>query len=150
MSGTTVQLNTRRKPMQAKSPEEINDLFIQYMREGDLESVLTLYDADVAFAARSGEVRCGVAALREELGQLAAAKQVFKFDVRKVIRAGDIALVHNRWETTTPSGPSGYALEVARRQPDGSWRWLIGDPFTVGRQFAGYGSRVDQGDVVEP
>jgi len=23
------------------------------------------------------------------------------------------------------------AIEVASRQADGSWRWLIGDPFTV-------------------
>jgi hypothetical protein len=29
---------------------------------------------------------------------------------------------------------SVYAIEVARRQPDGTWRWLIGDPFTIGRQ----------------
>ena len=27
--------------------------------------------------------------------------------------------------------PSVYAIEVARRQPDGTWRWLIGDPFTL-------------------
>jgi hypothetical protein len=26
--------------------------------------------------------------------------------------------------------------EVARRQPDGTWRWLIGDPFTVGRNVS--------------
>jgi hypothetical protein len=26
-----------------------------------------------------------------------------------------------------------YAIEVARRQRDGTWRWLIGDPFMVGR-----------------
>jgi hypothetical protein len=30
-----------------------------------------------------------------------------------------------------PQPMSGYAIEVARRQPDGTWRWLIGDPFTV-------------------
>jgi hypothetical protein len=26
-----------------------------------------------------------------------------------------------------------HAVEVARRQPDGTWRWLIGDPFTAGK-----------------
>jgi hypothetical protein len=31
---------------------------------------------------------------------------------------------------------SVYAIEVAGRQPDGTWRWLIGDPFTVGRETA--------------
>ena len=29
-----------------------------------------------------------------------------------------------------------YAIEVARRQPDGTWRWLIGDPFTIGKTIA--------------
>jgi len=29
-----------------------------------------------------------------------------------------------------------HAIEVARRQADGTWRWLIGDPFTVGRHVA--------------
>jgi len=29
-----------------------------------------------------------------------------------------------------------YAIEVARRQPDGTWSWLIGDPYTVGRNVS--------------
>jgi hypothetical protein len=29
-----------------------------------------------------------------------------------------------------------HAVEVARRQADGTWRWLIGDPFTVEREAA--------------
>ena len=29
-----------------------------------------------------------------------------------------------------------YAIEVARRQPDSTWRWLIGDPYTVDRNVA--------------
>jgi len=32
---------------------------------------------------------------------------------------------------------SVYAIEVARRQQDGTWRWLIGDPFTVSLDFRG-------------
>ena len=31
---------------------------------------------------------------------------------------------------------SVYAIEVARRQPDGTWRWVIGDPFTLGKNVA--------------
>jgi hypothetical protein len=31
---------------------------------------------------------------------------------------------------------TAYEIEVARRQPDGTWGWLIGDPFTIGRQDA--------------
>ena len=35
--------------MPAKSLEEICDLFKQYKREGDIDAVLILYDADIIF-----------------------------------------------------------------------------------------------------
>jgi hypothetical protein len=39
-----------------------------------------------------------------------------------VIRNGDLALTSTR----LPAG--GATVEVARRQPDGSWRWVIDQP----------------------
>jgi hypothetical protein len=39
-----------------------------------------------------------------------------------------------QWTVSGPQSTRVYAIEVARRQPDGTWRWLIGDPFTVGRE----------------
>ena len=44
--------------------------------------------------------------------------------------------MHTEWKVSPPYPMSVYAIEVARRQADGTWRWLIGDPFTVGRQTA--------------
>jgi hypothetical protein len=35
--------------MPAKSPEEICDLFKQYMAAGDVDSLLTIYDAEAVF-----------------------------------------------------------------------------------------------------
>ena len=55
-------------------------------------------------------------------------------DIKQVIQSGDIALMHTEWKVSSPQQMSVYAIEVARRQPDGTWRWLIGDPFTIGRQ----------------
>jgi ketosteroid isomerase-like protein len=53
-------------------------------------------------------------------------------ETEKVILAGDIALTHSRWSMTTPSPMGGRAVEVARRQPDGTWLYVIDDPFTLG------------------
>ena len=122
--------------MAAKSPEEICRLFRQYMAEGDLESLLSLYDRDVVFLNKDGVARKGREELREELAPFAAARARFDFDIRQVIRSGDIALMHTRWNISWPQPMSQHAIEVARRQPDGSWGWLIGDPFTVGREAA--------------
>src|SRR5262245_57975609 len=118
--------------MTAKSPKELDDLFIKHMSEGDMESVLALYESDVAFVDRSGNVKHGREALREELSSFAKSKQVFKFDIKNIIVSGDIALVHNQWEMISPQKGTGYAIEVMRWQPDGSWLFIIGDPFTVG------------------
>ena len=120
--------------MPANRPEEICRLFQQYMREGDIDSVLTLYDPEAVFLNQSGEVKKGGEALRQELAPFAAMKAIFDFNIKQVVQSGDIALMHTEWKISSPQQISVYAIEVARRQPDGRWRWLIGDPFTVGRR----------------
>lgn len=122
--------------MQTKSPEEICELFRKYMAGGDLEALLSIYDDEAAFLSESGEVKTGKQGLRDALAPLATAKTIFSFDIRQVIQAGDIALMHTDWQVSSPQPMSVHAIEVARRQPDGTWRWLIGDPFTVDRRTA--------------
>ena len=122
--------------MPARSPEEICRLFQQYMAEGDIESLLSIYDPEAVFLNQSGEAKKGRHGLKQELAPLAAAKAIFNFNVKQVIQSGDIALMHTHWTVSSPEPMSVYAIEVARRQPDGTWCWLIGDPFTVGRQIA--------------
>jgi ketosteroid isomerase-like protein len=120
--------------MPARTPEEICHLFRRYMSDGDIDSVLALYDPSVAFRNRSGEVKRGKKELEEELLPLAVARASFEFDVLELIEAGEIALMHTTWRISSPAPVSLYALEVARRQPDGTWAWLIGDPYTVGSE----------------
>ena len=43
--------------MPANTPEEICSLFKQYMAEGDLASLLSLYDPEAVFLSESGEVK---------------------------------------------------------------------------------------------
>lgn len=121
--------------MPARSPEEICTLFQKYMAEGDLDSVLTIYDDEAVFLNRDREIRKGKE-LREELAPIVAAKTRFEFDIRQLIQSGDIALMHTDWTISGPPPQFVHAMEVARRQSDGTWRWLIGDPFTVDRRTA--------------
>ncbi len=122
--------------MTAKSPEEICGLFQQFMAEGDLNGLLSLYDPEAVILDKSGEVRSGEEGLKQNLAPFAAVKARFDFTINQVIRTGDIALMHTEWNVSSPRTMTAYAIEVARRQPDGTWRWLIGDPFTIGKTFA--------------
>ena len=120
--------------MPATSPEEICRLFKEAMAKGDLDAVLSVYDPEAVFLNPSREVTRSREELRRELVPLVAAKTVFEYDVRQVVQADGIALMHTKWKVSAAQPMTVYAIEVARRQPDGSWRWLIGDPHTVGRE----------------
>ena len=122
--------------MPAKNPEEICSLFQRFMRQGDIDAVLSLYDPDAVFLNQRGELKKGTEALRQELAPFAASSATFEFSVKQVIQSGDIALMHTRLNVSSTEHMSVYAIEVARRQPDGTWRWVIGDPFTVGKNVA--------------
>jgi ketosteroid isomerase-like protein len=122
--------------MPAMSPEEICGLFQQYMARGDVDGLLSLYDPEAVMLDQSGELKKGADGLRQNLAPLADAKARFDFTIKQVIQAGDIALMHTRWNVSGPQTMTVYAIEVARRQSDGTWRWLIGDPFTVGKTIA--------------
>ncbi|HEX7034877.1 MAG TPA: nuclear transport factor 2 family protein [Pseudomonadales bacterium] len=120
--------------MAARTPEEICRLFQRHLAQGDVDGVLALYDPEAVFLRRDAEPTRGRDELRQELAALVAGKPRFEFDVRQVVQAGDIALMHTRWQVPVPAPMTVHAIEVARRQPDGTWCWLIGDPFTVGRE----------------
>jgi hypothetical protein len=114
----------------ARTPVEICTLFRAAMGRRNLEAALQLYDPRAVFVAETGEV---TADLR---GQLAASVQSgaqFDFVIRGIAEADGVALMHTEWEVSAPSPRRVHAIEVARRQRDGAWRWLIGDPFTVGK-----------------
>ena len=58
--------------MPATSPEQLSALFSQAIGQGDLEAVMALYEPGAAFHTRSGEVRSGIDAIRQEMGPFAA------------------------------------------------------------------------------
>jgi len=120
--------------MEPMSPEDWWPLFQRAMRAGDLDAVLRLYEPGAVFANATGEILAGHAELSAVLGPLADARADFRFSIRKIIQNGDLALVHSDVRTTRSQATPGYALEVLRRQSDGSWLLAIGDPFTIGQR----------------
>jgi uncharacterized protein (TIGR02246 family) len=99
-----------------------------------LESLLDLYDPEAVFLNASGEVLKGTDGLRKALAPLATSHASFSYKIRQIVQTDNIALMHTDWQVTLLNQNSTHAIEVARRQADGSWRWLIGDPFTVGKR----------------
>ena len=118
--------------MPAQSPQQLNELVAEALSRGDLDAALALYEPGAVLPNQAGELRTGTDAISQELAPFAAMKPDMKTRITKVIEAGDIAVVYNQWNMTTPAQMSGRAVEVSRRQPDGTWLLVIDDPFTLG------------------
>ena len=105
--------------MPAKRPEEICRLFQQYMAEGDIDSVLSIYDPAAVFLNQSGEVKSGQA-LRQELAPLSAMKAIFDFNIKQIVQSDNIALMHTEWKVSSPEQMSVYANR-GRTRPAGRY-----------------------------
>ncbi len=117
--------------MAARSPEDVDRLFGEYVNTGNLDALVGLYEPGAALAFVPGAAPLvGTAAIREGLAGFLAAKPRIEMHVVKVIHAGDdLAILYNDWRQTAPEPLAGKALEVVRRQADGTWRFVVDDPF---------------------
>jgi ketosteroid isomerase-like protein len=121
----------------AELPEDLHKLFEQTLNSGDLDALVALYALDGFLMARSGPAR-GISAIRKALAAYVAMKPTILLTTRRIVQAGDTALLVADWRfhgTTSDGGnvsTSGTSIEVVRCQPDGSWLYFIDLPYGLG------------------
>jgi uncharacterized protein (TIGR02246 family) len=121
--------------MSARTPEDCDRLFAEHLNAGEVDAVAALYEPDATLALEGGNSAIGQPAIRAALATFAAMKPKLRMNVTKVLRCGaDLAVLYNDW-TLTGVGPDGKsfsdaggAIEIVRRQSDGTWRFAIDDP----------------------
>lgn len=120
--------------MPARNPEELDVLFVQALNAGDIEALMKLYEPTAALTPQPGQVVSGAKAVREALSGFLATKPRMTLEARTLAESGGIALTTSKWvlEGTGPDGKpmkmEGQSAEVARRQPDGTWLFVIDNP----------------------
>jgi ketosteroid isomerase-like protein len=109
----------------ARDPQELERLLVSRERAGDVDGMAALYEAHAVLDSGAGRLVQGREAIREFFAGLVAMEKKFDFgDQRPAIVSGDLAL------TSTRSRDGSVTAEVARRQGDGTWLWVI-DLFSV-------------------
>jgi ketosteroid isomerase-like protein len=111
----------------ATRPEELSRLFVELANAGDLDGLVDLYEPSAVLAFPGGRVTVGAEAIRQVYERLLAGRPTFaRGEIQPALRHGDLAL------TSTRLAGGGATAEVARRQPDGTWRWIIDQPQVLG------------------
>ncbi len=115
--------------MNARSPGELGELFATRFASGDLPGLTALYETGALMPTNYGTA-VGADRIREVLQGYINSGASLKFIRTIAFEAGDVALIHNEWMMQLAGGKQlgGVTAEVARRQPDGTWRYLINSP----------------------
>jgi len=109
----------------ARDPQDLERLLVSRQWAGDVDGMVALFDPHAVLDSGDGRLTVGWEAIRAFYAELVATGR--KFDVgvqRPAIISGDLALTSTR----LPDG--SVTAEIARRQGDGTWLWVI-DKFSI-------------------
>jgi len=116
--------------MPAFTPREIHVLFERAFNAGDVEAMLVLYEPGAVLVAGGNPVTRHDA-IRAALNMFISNGARMKLETRAVIESSEgLAVLHGAWSIGPPLDTQGLSTEVARRQPDGCWMFVIDNPNT--------------------
>ena len=117
------------------TPEEVLNSVTEGINVGNLDSLMTLYEPLACFASQPGKLAETPEGIRESLRNFIDMKGKLNLSVKRVLKANDLALVITYW-SFNGTGPdrkpvhmTAKSADVLRQQPDGTWRFVIDNPW---------------------
>lgn len=121
-------------PALVTDPAQLPVLFQDALNSGDVDGLLSLFAPDAGMRLVTGEHITGAEALRAEISSTVAAHGRLTNVQRHTLVGADTVLLVTDWtmEIDGPDGqriaPTGATANIARRDPDGGWRFTLLNP----------------------
>jgi uncharacterized protein (TIGR02246 family) len=120
--------------MPARSPTEIHALFRAAFNLGDLDALTALYEPNAILVVNGNHV-LGREDIRVALQGMLLRQGTMTLETRSVVESDDgLAVLHGAWVVEPAAGSGlvtrGLSTEVLRKQPDGTWLFVIDNPYT--------------------
>jgi ketosteroid isomerase-like protein len=116
---------TDRDREPARDPQQLEPFLVARQHAGDIDGMLELFEPEAVIDTGDGPLIRGIEAIRQHFEALETEGRRFSVGVQQpALVNGDLAL------TSTRSPDGSVTGEVARRQPDGTWRWVI-DQYSI-------------------
>jgi ketosteroid isomerase-like protein len=104
----------------ARDPQDLERLLVIRQHAGDVEGMMALYEPQAVVDCGEGRLLRGTDAIRAYFAGVVATGRKFAVgEQRPAVISGELALTSTR----LPDGT--VTAEVARRQADGTWLWVI-------------------------
>ncbi len=124
--------------MPAYHPAEIHSLFRRAFNAGDAGSLVALYEPNAVLVV-DGKNVIGRENIREVFENLFAQRGQMTLETRLIVESPEgLAVLHGSWIVEPPVGNGnaaatrGVSTEVLRKQADGTWLFIIDNPYSSG------------------
>ena len=121
--------------MSTTTPEQVLETIVEGINSGNLDALMPLYESEAAFATQPGSLAHGSPGVRQALAGFISMNGKLDLEVTRVLEVDNLALVTGTW-TFDGTGPDGEPVRLAasnadvlRRQADGTWRFVIDNPW---------------------
>jgi uncharacterized protein (TIGR02246 family) len=100
------------------------------VNDQDLDGLMRLYAPNATMILLDGSTATGLDAIREQWSGLLEQGGRITVRSRYAIESGDLAILSNEWTLRIGDQTmSAVTAEVAARQPEGGWLYVIDHPF---------------------